>query len=150
MRVIVTGSRGWSDRGRISDRLALLPGADDTVVVHGAARGVDRIAGQEAEKLGLRVEAHPADWIAHKKAAGFVRNEQMAVAGADLCLAFWDSKSTGTQDMIQRALRHDIPVEIHHKNSRLVIGPTLSFRHTPRPDYDSHIDHPERYRDGPI
>lgn len=109
-RVIVCGSRGWTDRGRISDRLALLP--DDTVVVHGAARGADRIAHQEAQKLGLLVEPHPADWDRLGKRAGFVRNEEMAEAGASLCIGFWDGRSTGTTDMLDRARAHGIEVEV--------------------------------------
>lgn len=90
--------------------------------------GVDRIAYQEAQKLGLLVEPHPAFWDAHPgRSAGFVRNEEMAALGADLCIAFWDGRSNGTYDMIQRATRHGIPTEIHDKWSKLVIGPTLDF-----------------------
>jgi hypothetical protein len=112
--VIVTGSRDWTDRGRIADRLALLPGEDDTVVVHGAARGVDRIAGEEAMKLGLLVEPHPVtneEWKFSRQ-AGFKRNERMAQIGADLCIAFWDGRSHGTLDMITRAVKHGIPVDV--------------------------------------
>lgn len=115
MRVIVCGSRGWHDRQKISDRLALLPGEDDTVVVHGAARGADRIAAQEAQKLGLLVEAHPADWDRHGKKAGYLRNEEMGALGADLCIAFWDGKSTGTQMMMVIAKSRGIPVEVVEK-----------------------------------
>lgn len=114
MRVIVTGSRSWSNRGQIADRLALLPGEDDTVVVHGDARGVDRIAHQEAEKLGLLVEPHPVsneEWRLSRQ-AGFKRNERMAAIGADLCIAFWDGRSHGTLDMITRAVAHGIPVDV--------------------------------------
>lgn len=112
MRVIVCGSRDWNYRQTISDRLALLPAEDDTVVVHGAARGADRMAEQEAQKLGLLVEAHPANWNDEGKMAGFSRNERMASLGADLCIAFWDGRSNGTRDMMQRAEAHGIPVEV--------------------------------------
>lgn len=116
VRVIVCGSRAWHDRQRISDRLALLPGEDDTVVVHGAARGADRIAEQEAQKLGLLVESHPADWERHgRKRAGHIRNEEMAALGADLCIAFWDGRSNGTCSMMEKAEAHGIPVEIVSK-----------------------------------
>ena len=114
--MIVTGSRGWTDRGRISDRLARLPG--DTVIVVGynpekdTPKGVDRIAYQEAQKLGLLVEPHPANWDLHGKGAGFVRNGQMADGGADLCIAFWDGRSTGTLDMINRAVKRQISVDV--------------------------------------
>ena len=110
MRIIVCGSRGWTDRQRIANRLFDLPG--DSVIVHGAAKGADRIAHQEAEKLGLLVEPHPADWQTQGKRAGVLRNEEMAVAGADLCIAFWDGRSRGTLDMIERAMRHGIPYDL--------------------------------------
>jgi hypothetical protein len=36
----------------------------------------------------------------------------MAKAGADLCIAFWDGKSKGTQHMTTVAQECGIPVEI--------------------------------------
>lgn len=114
MRVIICGSRGWGDRQRIADRIADLPG--DTTVVHGNARGVDRVAHQEAQKAGLMVEIHPADWDYYGKGAGLIRNEKMASLGADLLIAFWDGKSQGTSDMMERAAEHGIPIECIHKD----------------------------------
>lgn len=110
MRVIVTGSRRWRDRDTITNRLADLPA--DTTIVHGAAQGADRIAGQEAGKLGLLVEPHPADWGSLGKRAGLIRNTVMAQAGADLCIAFWDGRSTGTAHMMTEAKNRGIPVEM--------------------------------------
>lgn len=110
MRVIVCGSRRWRDRKSITDRLADLPA--DSVIVHGAAKGADSIAHQEALKLGLLVEPHPADWQAHGKAAGPIRNFEMAALGADLCIAFWDGSSRGTAHMVDAANARYIPVEV--------------------------------------
>jgi len=119
VRVIVTGSRGWTDRGRIAARLAQLDvAADPPMIVVGynpetdTPKGVDRITYQEAQKLGLGVECHIAYWNEHGKAAGFRRNAVMAKSGADLCIAFWDGRSTGTLDMINRAVKNTIPVEV--------------------------------------
>lgn len=111
--MIVCGSRGWTDREHIADRLFDLP--VDSTIVHGAARGADRIAEQEAQKLGLLVEAHPADWKQHGKRAGPIRNQEMAWLGADLCIAFWDGRSTGTADMMRRAAKSGIPVDVQRK-----------------------------------
>lgn len=125
MRVIVTGSRRWRDRARIADRLADFPG--DTVIVVGydpekkKPDGADRLAYQEAQKLGLLVEPHPAEWDKYgkpggrKNPAGFIRNKEMAEAGAQLCLAFWDGLSTGTFDMMGHAVKRGIPVEVIQK-----------------------------------
>lgn len=110
MRVIVCGSRAWTDREQIAERLSQLPGT--ATVVHGCAKGADRIAGQEAQKLGLLVEEHPADWEKHGKRAGYVRNAHMANLGADLCLAFWDGRSRGTAMMADLADENGIPLEL--------------------------------------
>ena len=114
MRVIVCGSRGWSDRATIADVLCDLP--PNTVVVHGAARGADRIAEQEAQKAGLLIEAHSAEWDKYGKAAGLMRNELMARNGADLCIAFWDGHSRGTAHMMEMAAKHGIPIQVIHKD----------------------------------
>ena len=114
-RVIVCGSRHWQDREAIADRLYDLSADSDNlncVVVHGGAAGADRIAAQEALKLGLLVEAHPARWEKHGKAAGPIRNREMGSLGAVLCIAFWDGRSQGTRDMIEVAGQNGIPVEI--------------------------------------
>lgn len=115
MRVIVCGSRKWTDREAIANRLFDLP--VDSVIVHGAAPGADSIAHQEAQKLGLVVEPHRyQDFIGpdvSPKRAPLVRNEHMASLGADLCLAFWDGRSSGTADMVDRAERHGIPHELY-------------------------------------
>lgn len=113
-RVIVCGSREWTDRNAIAERLADLPG--DTVVVHGCAKGADYMAGQEAQKLGLLVEEHPVtkdDYAYYGNRAYFLRNERMAKLGAELCLAFWDGRSRGTAMMVDLAEKHGIPLELY-------------------------------------
>jgi len=115
----VCGSRGWWDRDAISDALADLVmkyGAAGLVIVHGDARGADRMAAQEAQKHGLLVEAHPADWGSLGKAAGVIRNRVMAAQGADMCVAFWDGLSAGTENMIREATFQQIPVRIVPKD----------------------------------
>jgi hypothetical protein len=140
VRVIVTGSRDWRQpnaaRHAIANRLFGLPPSETVIVVgynvdEDKPRGVDRFAYQEAQKLGLTVEAWPAEWMKHDyvgtasgvkchcrdvrkfcRAAGFRRNQAMVSAGAGLVLAFWNGKSSGTQDTIDRAKVAGIPVEI--------------------------------------
>jgi hypothetical protein len=114
VRVIVCGSRRWTDRFAIANRLFDLP--SNSVIVHGGAAGADHIAHQEAEKLGLLVEKHAvtnADYAYYGNRAYFLRNERMAKIGADLCIAFWDGHSRGTAMMVDLAERHGIPVELY-------------------------------------
>jgi hypothetical protein len=116
MRVICTGSRTWKDREVIASKLKELP--PNCVIVVGynpkkkSPKGADELVWQEAKSLGLAVETHPALWDEAGKVAGFQRNQRMANSGADLCLAFWDGESRGTQDMIWRACNSRIPTEV--------------------------------------
>jgi len=61
----------------------------------------------------MEAEPHPADWERHGRAAGPIRNQEMADAGADLCIAFPYGIGKGTYDMIERARKAGIPVEIN-------------------------------------
>lgn len=144
MRVIVTGSRGWTDRGRIRRRLAQLPPNATIVVGYDPVKkrpgGADRFAFEEAPKLGLLVEPHPARWDEQGKRAGFVRNKEMAYLGAVLCIAFWDGRSTGTFDMMGQAVKHGIPVDVvmdapdpatDASEERLRLWWRESFKHPP-------------------
>lgn len=54
----------------------------------------------------------PADWNAHGKAAGPIRNQQMAQE-ADVLIAFWDGKSRGTKDMIEKATRAGLDMHVY-------------------------------------
>lgn len=118
MRIIVTGSRRWRDREKIIQRLVELPIGTMIVVGYDPERkkpeGADEITWEEAPKLGLQVEPHPALWDQYGKKAGFLRNTEMAEAGAQRCLAFWDGLSTGTFDMMGKAVKRGIPVEVIH------------------------------------
>lgn len=117
MRVLVTGSRDWTDRQAIEDELDKLyydfPFRHLTVV-HGAARGADTIAAMWAAARGSQVsaEAHPAEWERYGRAAGHRRNAEMVALGADICLAFPLGESRGTRGCIEMAKKAGIPVEV--------------------------------------
>lgn len=115
MRIMVTGSRGWTDRGSIETALAGC-GADDTLV-HGACRGADVLAAQVAVALGMQVEAHPADWDRHGKSAGFRRNEAMLDSNIDAVIAFQLNGSRGTQHAIDQAKKRNIPGRLWRRTS---------------------------------
>jgi hypothetical protein len=85
------------------------------IIVHGAAYGADKLAGQWAElsrDSGVIEERHPAQWTERGKVAGFERNAKMAALGADLCIAFWDGRSNGTCHMMGKATQAGIHVRI--------------------------------------
>lgn len=109
-RFIVCGSRGWEDWQAIRSVLQGLEPGEDTVIT-GGAHGADRMAHEIAVELGLLTEVYNADW-SKGKGAGFARNEQMCLLGADAVIAFWDGSSPGTKDMMDRAERHGIKVAV--------------------------------------
>ena len=85
-----------------------------TVIQGGCPTGIDSIACTLAHLSGCKCETFPADWEKHGRAAGPIRNQAMADAGADLCLAFPSAgRSTGTWDMIRRACAACIETRIY-------------------------------------
>lgn len=111
-RVLICGSRGWTNERLIGAVVAALP--PGTVVIHGAARGADSIAGRAAEQCGLPVEQYPAEWRRYGRAAGHRRNTQMLTDGRpDLVIAFrLDGPSKGTDNMIAQARSAGIRVQV--------------------------------------
>lgn len=106
MRILVTGSRSWTDYIKVSREIVRyisengVMGVDseglpvdwdtsDVVIMHGACPlGADALAEEYAICHWIEQEEYPADWKKHGKAAGFVRNSQMVHAHPDVCLAF--------------------------------------------------------------
>lgn len=119
MRVIVTGSRTLAESYSVLIALDSLVGltvimGQHLTVVHGACpQGADRHVAdwcRTANPQYVTEEKHPADWRLFGRSAGPVRNREMAQMGADLVLAFWDGKSSGTRGMIEQAVIKGIPV----------------------------------------
>jgi len=119
VRILVTGSRNWTDEQAIVRALALLGAERDratTVIVHGdCPTGADAIVKRLAEEVGIPHEPHPADWKKHGTAAGPIRNQEMVNLGADVCLAFFLGDSRGTRDCRRRALRAGIKVVSYYQ-----------------------------------
>lgn len=109
-RILVCGNRDWTCRRTINRWLlrvdALIPGpiTSTPTLIHGAAKGADLIAAEIAQERGWLIEPYPADWDAHGKAAGAIRNREMAAARPEIGLAFGKlyrgPKLTGTGDMV--------------------------------------------------
>ena len=96
MRILVTGSRDWTDEQRIFEALLLYSGGRGTILVHGACpTGADAIADRIASDWPWEIERYPADWNKYGKRAGFIRNKEMVDLGADICLAFIKNNSKG-------------------------------------------------------
>ena len=109
MKLIIAGSREITDYQTFLECIKLcgITPNDITEVVCGMARGVDTLGKQWALTNNLPVKEFPADWNKDGKAAGFLRNLDMA-RYADALLAIWDGKSRGTAHMIKSAQSHQL------------------------------------------
>jgi hypothetical protein len=107
MKTIIAGSRHFNDYQKTVD-IIRQSGFQITQVVSGGARGVDTLGEQWAgEDNYIRF---PANWTKHGKAAGPIRNQQMADY-ADALIAIYDSRtSRGTKDMIRRAKKAELKI----------------------------------------
>jgi hypothetical protein len=116
--VLVCGGREYDDYQHVASVLddvwfGLAPG-QAMRVVHGAARGADRLAGRWAKARQVRTDVFPARWAEYGKSAGYRRNEEMASfldqlarAGATVrCYAFPGGR--GTSHMVAISRRHGI------------------------------------------
>jgi hypothetical protein len=110
--VLVCGDRHWTNRISIAKRLKQLPA--NTLILHGGARGADMLAGEEATKLGLKVEVFPAEWEKYGQAAGPVRNVKMLDMNPHLVIAFHSdlAKSRGTAHTVREARKRQIRVHL--------------------------------------
>lgn len=121
MRVIVTGSRTWTDKETVYGALDLIADAARTegrtlVVAHGTADGADTIADmwvrhRQRDGWPVQVERNPADWRTYGKRAGMVRNQRMVAKGADACLAFVLDSSAGATHCAETAEVAGIPTQ---------------------------------------
>lgn len=100
--VVVFGTRGYSDRKQFHEELMnyldLFEG-EPVLFVSGAAKsGADDLIIRWCKKYKYPCKLMPADWDTHGKAAGFIRNTEMAKI-ATHGLGFWDGESRGTKQM---------------------------------------------------
>ena len=100
MKVAVIGSRGFTDRALLTQTLDGI--ADKKMIVSGGAKGADQMAEEYGRERGIEVKIFLPDYQKHKQGAPIRRNE-LIVKEADLVIAFWDGKSKGTKNAIERA-----------------------------------------------
>lgn len=125
MIVVVSGSRTITDYRIVADAIERSLFVEITELWHGAQPGkyvdgvwmptVDLLAALWSNKNHIPVRTFPADWNKHGKAAGPIRNSEMATEasrssiGAGL-VAVWDGTSHGTDDCVRKFSALKLPV----------------------------------------
>lgn len=108
MVILVTGDRNWdATQAHVVQDVLQDWQEECPIIVHGAARGVDTLAGEAAEALGYTVHPYPARWSRYGKAAGPRRNTEMLEERPNLVFAFHDDlvSSKGTRNMVNQAVK---------------------------------------------
>jgi len=116
LRVLICGDRNWGNNTMIENVIDnLIEEHGPIIIIHGDARGADRIAHMMAHKKGCEIRPFPAQWHIHGRAAGPLRNQQMLDEGnPSMVIAFHNdiTNSKGTKDMVARAEKAGIPTVI--------------------------------------
>lgn len=110
MKVLVCGGRDYSDsKGLYLVLDSFHKVTPISLLIHGAARGADQLAANWASSRGIPLEAYPADWSLHGRAAGPRRNEKMLYEGKpDKVIAFPGGR--GTAHMVGIARKAGVQV----------------------------------------
>lgn len=115
MKIIIAGTRTFNDKNLLFNQMDLIILkfflVENIKIISGTAEGADKLGEEWAKERNFLCERFPPDWNKHGKAAGPIRNAQMADA-ADMCVVFWDGKSKGTKNMIETALSKGLLVKV--------------------------------------
>ena len=110
MKVIIAGSREITNYEFVS-HIIKQSGYTITEVVSGTANGVDRLGEQWARDNNIPYKRFPANWDHYGKAAGPIRNREMAEY-ADAAIVVWNGSSSGTKNMIQEMTKREKPCKV--------------------------------------
>lgn len=113
--VIIAGSRDFSDYEKLCEvcdfMLSKKKETHTIIIISGGARGADTLGEKYAEERGFGLQRYLANWEKDGKAAGYIRNVEMANV-ADACICFWDGKSKGTKHMIDTAKTKGLKIKV--------------------------------------
>lgn len=83
-----------------------------TEIVTGGSTGADAAARAWAADHGVSCKIIEPDWRHDGTSAILNRNTELIDDGAELCLAFPMHDSTGTKDLIEKAIKAEIPTTV--------------------------------------
>ena len=106
MKLAVIGSRSIT-----SLPLEEVIPADTEEIISGGARGIDTLAREYAQAHGIPCTEIRPDYARYGKGAPLRRNLEI-IEKADLVIALWDGKSTGTAHTIRKCREIGKPVVI--------------------------------------
>ena len=114
MNIAIIGSRGFYDYIILENTLLefiSIEKPSDIKIVSGGAIGADSLGKQFAIKHNLHHIEFLPDWKKFGRGAGIRRNTTI-IENSDIVFAFWDMKSKGKNDSINKAIKMGKRVEI--------------------------------------
>lgn len=116
MKLAIVGGRDFNDEFLMAEYISIFMVAyangeldpPEIEVISGGAKGADSLGERFARINRCPVTIFKPDWDKYGKSAGFIRN-QLIVDACDVVLAFWDGKSKGTHDTINKAKKAKKP-----------------------------------------
>ena len=113
MKIAIIGSRSFSNYDLLKAELSK---HKPTLIVSGGANGADKLGEKYADEFNIKKLIFKANWKdmsppcvvkqnqygEYNALAGMKRNTYI-IENSDLVIAFWDGKSTGTKDSINKA-----------------------------------------------
>lgn len=109
MNIGVVGGRDFNDYESMEQVLFSVVEPTDDKIISGGAAGADTLAERFAKENNIPTKIYKADWKNLGKSAGILRNRDI-IAQSDYIVAFWDGKSKGTKDTIDKAFEKGVAV----------------------------------------
>lgn len=118
VRIIIAGTRSFDNYALLRKTMCSLfgqvPPSQMEIVSGHCPTGADSLGELFARRNNIRLTLFPADWAKYGKAAGPIRNRQMAeyAASDGYCVIFWDGKSRGSRNMAAEAKNAGLKTKI--------------------------------------
>lgn len=101
MKLAVVGSRTFNNYKLLEEELDKITEGVE-IIITGGALGADSLASIYARENNIPEKLYLPDWQTFGKSAGIRRNT-LIVDNCDYLIAFWDGKSKGTKDSLDKA-----------------------------------------------
>lgn len=104
-RIIIIGSRkrdSEDDFFEVVDAFLKIYEGHDIIISGGCPKGADRFAERISTETGVPIVIFPANWEKFGKAAGFIRNTDIARNGDVVIACVAPDRKGGTEDTIKK------------------------------------------------